>query len=511
MTFTGVLSQIGLGVALDAADMDAATISERYGLIEREAIPAIVESHRGPSPHRSFHLPPHLQIRNRPLAANTGVRLLRDPVSAPTTEGSNPWLQASTLLGAGALFLPSGKRKSQNREETIAQLFTEYEEAARARLGKRPDARIVTPWDPDISAETRASWLRHIMRETYWDNGSAVLLEPFSASVEKQRSKALLTWFMVVDGQPVSTSSLAISNGNAVMCFAASIPKNGHFPDGTPVHGREKVPGSAVQYTRMAQFLRRPEVKDVWGFDSYLRLGVEFPAPGGKMIQSGLRTQHINGRPYRFLLCQPLYHKDIGRVEFRVVTRLFLEPNAVRWDEPLYTPTTNPYNSLEPTQAEIATLTYSLAGTQAQIVDRMVGRSRVLPTVSLVYQDVYTTMVKFDGNWTLQALTDCLAGYQESGAPNVEIVVENKPENIELQRKLLEIGAIALGVKPGGKFTLGDGEEKDVPTLFHFSLATRGYDPVNIELADEYVGTPMEDMAKRVHTVWRNRLLPSPG
>jgi hypothetical protein len=52
--------------------------------------------------------------------------------------------------------------------------------------------------------------------------------------------------------------------------------------------------------------LRRPEVIDnLWGFDSYLRLGVKFQAPNGRMIESGKRTQHINGDPLRFLISQP--------------------------------------------------------------------------------------------------------------------------------------------------------------------------------------------------------------
>lgn len=509
MTLTGMLSQVGFGVALGAADMDTEAHGERFEARE-ENRPAIVEPHRVPR----HHLPLHLQVPGRPLAANHNIRLLRAPeahsISTPTesqNEPFNPWSVAA-MAGAVMLPLPGGRRKTQNREDTIAALFTDYEALARERLGRRSDIRLVTPWDPNVTASERATWLRHIMSETYWDKGSKVLIQPFSESVRDQETKCLLTWFMLVDGQPVSTSSLSVSNGNAVMCYAASIPANGKFLDGTSVHGREKIPGSAVQYGRMASVLRRSsEVIDgLWGFDSYLRLGVKFQAPNGRMIESGMRTQHINSGPLRFLFCQPLYHKDIERVEFRVVTRLFLEPNAINWGEPLYTPRVNPYNPTEPTQAEIAGLTYSLAEETVQISGEVPSSKKLKPTDSLVFQDIYTTMVKFEGAWTLQALRDRLTFYQMMLPPNVEIVVENKPENFELQRNLLKLRIIALGVKPGGDFTLGDGQKQKVPTLFHFSLVRPGYDPVDIELANEYKGTPMEDMAKRVHAVWRNRL-----
>lgn len=521
MTLTGMLSSVGLSAALGAVGMDAEAYAERYGAHE-ERPPVTVSL--------SSHLPPHLQVSARPLATNHSVRLLRQAPTQNNNEPLNPWSVAS-MAGATLLPVPRGRKKTQNREETIAALFTEYETLERERLGRRSDARIVTPWDPDVSAEQRATWLRHIMSETYWDKGSKAVIQPFSDSVRDQETRTLLTWFMLVGGepvstlvdgqpvtkwvggQPVSTASLAISNGNAVMCYAASIPRDGKFPDGIPVHGREKIPGSTVQYGRMKEVLRRPEVIDgLWGFDSYLRLGVKFQAPNGRMIESGIRTQHINGRPLRFLFCQPLYHKDCRRVEFRVVTRLFLEPDAVAWDEPLYTPRVNPYNSKEPTQAEIAGLTYELAGETAQIIDEVSGAQKLPPTDSLVFQDMYTTSVKFEGDWTLEALRDRLAYYQMMSPPNVEIVVENKPENFALQERLLELGTIALGVKPGGNFTLGNGDEQKVPTFFHFSLARSAesdeerYDPVGIELADEYKGTPMEDMAHRVHTVWRDRL-----
>lgn len=505
MTLTGMLSPVGLSAALGAVDMDAEAYAERYAAHEANPSAQVISS----------PLPPHLRVSGRPLAANHGVRLLRQAPTPTQDEPLSPWSVAT--MAAGAVLIPAlrDRKKTQSREETIAALFTEYEALERARLGQRPDTRIVTPWDPNVSAEQRATWLRHIMSETYWDKGSKVVIQPFEDSVKDQsddvdgrKKRSLLTWFMLVGGQPVSTASLAISNGNAVMCYAASIPHDGKFPDGTPVSGREKIPGSTVQYGRMKVALRRPEVIDgIWGFDSYLRLGVKFEAPNGRMIESGIRTQHINGRPLRFLFCQPLYHRDCRRVEFRVVTRLFLEPGAVAWDEPLYTPSVNPYNPKEPTQAEIAGLTYDLAGETAQIVDEVSGFQALPPTDSLVFQDMYTTLVKFEGAWTLEALRDRLAYYQMKLPPNVEIIVENKPENFALQERLLELGTIALGVKPGGDFTLGDGQQQKVPTLFHFSLVRPGYDPVGIELADEYKGTPMEDMAHRVHTVWRDRLV----
>jgi hypothetical protein len=166
----------------------------------------------------------------------------------------------------------------------------------------------------------------------------------------------------------------------------------------------------------------------------------------------------------------------------------------------------NPHNPAEPTQAEIARLTYDLAGETPIITESVLGAKKLPPTDELVFQDMYTTLVKFDGAWTLKALRDRLAYYQMMSPPNVEIVVENKPENLALQDNLLKLGTIALGVKPGGDFTLGNGQKQKVPTLFHFSLVRPGYDPVDIELADEYKGTPMEDMAHRVHTVWRSRL-----
>jgi hypothetical protein len=80
----------------------------------------------------------------------------------------------------------------------------------------------------------------------------------------------------------------------------------------------------------------------------------------------------------------------------------------------------------------------------------------------------------------------------------------NRPENVELQRQLLELPVVPLGVFPGGTFRDTSGGLQQVETTIHFGATSPeiAEQIVAVECAIDYERTALQGLVYTLRDEW---------
>ena len=67
----------------------------------------------------------------------------------------------------------------------------------------------------------------------------------------------------------------------------------------------------------------------------------------------------------------------------------------------------------------------------------------------------------------------------------------------------MNLGAVAMGVMPGGEFKL-NGKIEQIPTVFHYGIARSNIikQMVDIELSKDHANSKIEHLSHRLRTEW---------
>lgn len=415
--------------------------------------------------------------------------------------------EKSKKAGVGLLGLATLLLRNKPKQERREALATHFEGLARAKL-THPDLAVQGPWDTSLFEEQRAQDQLFILEKTYGAKGHPALNKSQADTVLLQQNGKLLTWILYFQGHPIATASLTMKdNGTAELCRAAAIPVGTRFPDGAVYS--QKLNGSGVQYTRLADFFRHAVSEGVWALETDLRISAPYlDETTGQTINGGGATQHINAFMNPFLIFTPkIVFKD-GKyfIEGLFESRLFLEPENMDLKAPLYTPATNTLDPSAPSIVEITTATYHDAfGIEPVIVSDDTSVTNTTPREVTKIDESPGRFVVYEisGTWTDTELDDFLVQARQEYLA-VELAVKNDIGNIALQRHLYKRNFIPTGVKPGGRFDVS-GESVTVPTRLHFIMPRQDLAPHvrQIELASDYNDTRTGAITQRLFEYWR--------
>ena len=368
---------------------------------------------------------------------------------------------------------------------------------------------VVSPWSDQIDPKTRAEVHQYLLGVVY-GKGHPALTQPLESLIEAQQSGRMLTWLMYVNGQPVGMANIEVlpDEGIAELCRTVRLPIGSILPDGTTLNGQ--VNNTVVMYQRLLDFLQSPIANTIWALQADLRLAKSITLPDGSFLESGAATQHINQfaglNPW--LLCVPRYqvHPKGGLPHQEVFfqSRLYLQPEGLNLQTPLYTPENNHYGSVS--NAEIANATYRHAfGIQPTIVGDINQEEISPPKLNLESTaGIHFSTIHVEGEVNPDQLLNLInTALQQSRF--VEVIIPNKPTNIITQNICYQLGLIPLGVLPGGEFRV-NGQIKTIPTTFHFGMAKPEIRKqiVDIELARDYHGGEIEKLTYLLHHWWKN-------
>ena len=390
------------------------------------------------------------------------------------------------------------------KTEAITRIAEQFGHEAAVRKG---DGVIKNPWDNGISPIDRARQHLYLLEQTY-GNGHPGSSEPIENLMKRQVSGNLLTWIIYWKNYPVGMANLEIGNqGVAEMCRVVEIPKGTTLDSGVEYRGQLKT--SAVTYQRIADALTHPEItKKIWALEADLRMAKDIVLPSGKILEAGVKTQHINRALSPMLIAVPRYEvsPEHGHAHQEVFlqSRLYFEPEAVDQNEPIYTPR---HINGGVGIAGIVSATYENAfGFSPKIVD---GQSNENKTEKICQLENtggfhFSTLVVSGSVLPEEIIERAYEGLNASRF--LEVVIPNSPGNIEVQKKLYDLGIIPLGVMPGGTFTINGGKQK-VQTTIHYGTA-RAHNikqMVEIELARGYQGTEIEKISHALREEWRKK------
>jgi hypothetical protein len=292
--------------------------------------------------------------------------------------------------------------------------------------------------------------------------------------------------------------NLEIHHGIAEVVRSVEIPTGTVLPNGQTYRGEAKMSGA--MYHRLADLLESHLAKDIWAIEGDIRLAAEIHLPDGRILPAGVKTQHINATSglCPLLLCVPRYqvHPTGGRPhqEAFLQSRKYVDSNSIDLGEPIYTPLADEYYPL--TLATIAAGTYQYGwGISPTIVEKghpQPGTIELIPTAGIHYSTV-TITGGVDEETIKRTITK---GLEQSRF--VEIILENSPDNLLSQQRLLDLGVVPLGVFPGVK-------SQGIPTTLHYGIARPNIieQMVEVELARDYQNTPIEDLVLQLREAWR--------
>lgn len=420
---------------------------------------------------------------------------------------------------------PAPKREPRHKKpDFMARTAELYYAKARAKMPAQ-DVEVKSPWNESLSPEQRAADHRYVIEKTYGTNGHPSLAEPMDSLIRRQKAGTLLTWTIYWKGFPVGTASIGMqSDGTAELCRAAALPKGTRLPDGTIYNG--EVPGSAVQYQRLGDFLSHPTARSAWALMTTLRMSQDVPLGDGRKILSGSVTQHVNYGKYPydkedilgvtpFVFVLPLYLvTPPGRDPYTdglMESRLHLQPERVFVSAPLYTPAFNPRNLEAVSQAEIAKATWPHAfGEDPHLITDEIPADDDEKIIKIddSHAPHYVT-ITLSGPITTQEIEDTIAQAYER-VPVIQIDVPNRPGNIGLQNKLYALsGIVPVGVLPGGHFQVGQ-ESLRPETVFRFAIGKSSVREAlqPIQLASDFDDSPIKAVARRVYALWKDTETP---
>jgi hypothetical protein len=375
----------------------------------------------------------------------------------------------------------------------------QYIQSLRSHAAEKigPAMDIIGPWSDRLTSQERAVIHLELLAQTYGAGhpGSASTWEQVE---RRQMAGELLTWIVSWHEQPVGMVNLEIHGGIAEVVRSVEIPTGTPLPNGQIYHGEAKMSGA--MYHRLADLLESHVAQDIWAIEGDIRLASEIRLPDGRILPAGVKTQHINATSglCPLLLCVPRYqvHPAGGHPhqEAFLQSRKYVDDNSLDLEEPLYTPLPDKHYPL--TLANIATSTYQYGwGIQPSIVEKgrpQLGAIELNQTAGIHYS---TATITGDVDEDAIART-LIQGLEQSRF--VEIILENNPDNILSQQRLLDLGVVPLGVFPGVK-------SRGVSTTLHYGIARPDIieQMVEVELARDYQNTPIESLVLQLREVWR--------
>ncbi len=371
----------------------------------------------------------------------------------------------------------------------------------------QPGMEIIGPWSQDISAVDRAQVHAMLLGATYGQGhpGSA---QDYRGIMHRQQQGTLLTWIVNWRDMPVGMVNFDVqNNGIAEAVRSVALPAGTVLPNGDVYLNQANI--SAAMYRRIPDLLGRPELSErILAIEGDVRLAKAIVLPSRDILQSGTKTQHINRMsgldPYLLVVPRYRVHPEGGmpHQEAFLQSRLYLDAQNVRLDETIYTPLSHPRGKT--TVADIAHATYVNAyGAAPVISDRQVTAAdaeiTLEPTAGIHFSTIHASG-DVGKNELLNALR---AGLNQSRF--VEIIIPNCPENVELQRRLMELPVVSLGVFPGGRFIDSDGLSKYTETTIHFGITSPeiAQQIVEVECANDYDGSRLQELIYRLREEWR--------
>ena len=389
------------------------------------------------------------------------------------------------------------------KTEAITRIAEQFGHEAAVRKG---GGVIKNPWDNGISPIDRARQHLYLLEQTY-GNGHPGSSEPIESLMERQISGNMLTWIIYWQNYPVGMANLEIGNrGIAEMCRVVEIPNGTTVDNGVEYRGQLKA--SAVTYQRIADALTHPEItKKIWVLEADLRMAKDIVLPSGKILEAGVKTQHINRALSPMLIAVPRYEvsPEHGHAHQEVFlqSRLYFEPEAVDQNEPIYTPR---YINGGVGIADIVSVTHQNAFGYSPNIINQSNKNSVQEYCELTNTaGVHFSTLALSGGVGIEKIKEQIYnGLQASRF--LEIIIPNLPCNIEVQKKLYDLGIVPLGVMPGGKFSFNGGKQ-EVQTTIHYGTA-RSHNirqMVEIELARDYQGTEIEQLSFALREEWRKK------
>jgi hypothetical protein len=372
-----------------------------------------------------------------------------------------------------------------------------------------PGMSIVGPWSDEITPLERAETHMKLLAATYGKGhpGSAGDIESMLA---RQQTNQMLTWIVNWNNFPVGMVNLEVQErGIAEAVRSVSLPKGTRLPDGTIYDGQANI--SAAMYRRIPDLLSEPDFSEtLWAIEGDVRLAAEIKLPTNEILPSGVRTQHINHqsglRPYLLVVPRYRVHPDGGvpHQETFLQSRLYLQNNDTTLDEPIYTPLQHPLGKKN-TIAGIVQATYEFAhDIEPTIIDES-GNLDSYPTYAGITPTagIHFSTIELSGDVEKSHIQEMISsGLAESRF--VEIILPNRPENIQLQRDLMALGLMPLGVFPGGTFLTEQGQQT-IETTIHFGIARPEVvrQMVKVSCATDYQGSQLEKVIHSLRNEWR--------
>lgn len=361
---------------------------------------------------------------------------------------------------------------------------------------------IIDPWDARISPKDRAEHHLMLLDAVYHGGhpGSATTIEELTT---RQTEGGLLTWLYYQEGIPIAMANVELRSDGV-----AELVRTGKMSTANELHA------SHLMYYRLAEALPiLATTGDVWALESDLRLAKSVPLADGGEIKKGVYTQHINRFDpknliglHPFLLSVPRYQVspkgNLPHQEVFLQSRRYLEPDRVVL-EPLYTPKINCSHPRSPSIADIGRVTISHAfAVQPEVVEDSYGL-KMRPEYSLEQTaGIHFSTLKLSGNVESEKIKQ-LVDYALANSRFLEVVVDNHPANIELQRRLYVAGAVPMGTFPGRYLNNERGMRTTTTHHFGFARSQIVDQMVEIEMASDYNGTEFPYLCQSLWEMWK--------
>lgn len=371
----------------------------------------------------------------------------------------------------------------------------------------QPGMAIIGPWSSDISPVERAAIHMMLLGTTY-GQGHPGSGQGLPEIMQKQQEGSLLTWIVKWQDLPVGMVNFEIQEaGIAEAVRSVALPKGTILPNGDVYSGQATI--SAAMYHRIPDLLEHQDSRrDVFAIEGDVRLATEIKLPNHDVLPPGTRTQHINKlsglNPYLLVVPRYQVHPEGGvpHQEAFLQSRLYLNPQDTRIDETIYTPLDHPRGKT--TVADIARVTYQNAhGLEPGFSDERVISAP--PEINLEETaGIHFSTIRASGDIGEATLIAALSdGLNQSRF--VEIIIPNRPENVDLQRRLMELPVVSLGVFPGSTSTDAKGNPKYRETTLHFGITHPeiAQQIVEVECAKDYDGSRLQELIHALREEWR--------
>jgi len=444
----------------------------------------------------------HLWTSSNSLLAAAHKSSLPDPLQGHRTIG--------TSVGE-CKSVPSMPLWSKTRY--LGHLRDTFQSRRQRGLESGPFLKIVGPFDEDVTNEQRGDWQIAIMKIVYGEDGHS-LLDENPQDVRGEQNNGTYTWFLLQDGRPISTASV-FNKGNGVGEFglSAGVPKGlEHIDaDGQAYTVDKTVRLSASQYARSLEAVGSRFAADYHSFETTLRTVKKLTKHDGSPLQSGIPTQVVNQTFTPLLAPSPRYlmSRLIDGEFFRscyIYCRLHLQPEGVRFYETYYTPKFNTHDRGAVSLVNISATTFAAGYGHAPNFAHQApaGLPQLLKRFELLKaMPVHHSIAIISGGWSRSEIQK-KADEQLEDKGYLELRIPNHPGNLALQDTLYKMGAVPMGIIPGGRYLVNEQWVEETAKLV-FAFAKEGVPDrmQKIEFAS-HIPIQVQKQFRRVHGYWKD-------